>query len=86
MSYRRSLPINRYVCDVLIEMRACYKTRNFSALMGLIEEAQILVNRMEASLNDNNDLKYNREDHKLLLEEINDLEKKKKKLEKAEEV
>jgi len=43
---------NRYVCDVLSEMRTMHKTRNYSGLMGLIEEAQTLVNRMEAALSD----------------------------------
>ena len=41
---------NRYLCDVLEEMRKCFKTRNFSHLLGLIEESQTLANRMEASL------------------------------------
>lgn len=40
----------RYICDVLDEMRNCHKTRNYSVLPGLIEEAQILANRMEAAL------------------------------------
>lgn len=40
----------RYLCDVLEEMRKCFKTRNFSGLLGLIEEAQTLANRMEAGL------------------------------------
>jgi hypothetical protein len=41
---------NRPICSVLEEMRDCYKTRNFSYLKGLIEEAQSLANRMEAKL------------------------------------
>ena len=43
---------NRYLCDVLSEMRDCYKTRNFCSLNGLIEEAQSMGNRMEAGLYD----------------------------------
>ena len=43
---------NRTLCDVLHEMRAAYKTRNFAGLLGLVEEAQTMGNRMEASLYD----------------------------------
>lgn len=45
----------RYLCDVLDEMRKCYKTRNFSHLCGLIEESQTLANRMEAALGERKD-------------------------------
>lgn len=45
----------RYLCDVLDEMRKCYKTRNFSHLCGLIEEAQTLANRMEATRRERKD-------------------------------
>ena len=48
---------NRYICEVLREMRKCYETRNFSYLLGLIEEAQTLANRMEAAIQDVGDLK-----------------------------
>ena len=47
---------NRLVCNVLDEMRECSKTRNFSYLDGLIEEVQVLVNRMESKLMDQKDL------------------------------
>ena len=47
---------NRLVCNVLDEMRECSKTRNFSYLDGLIEEAQVLVNRMESKLMDQKEL------------------------------
>lgn len=43
---------NRMLCTVLEEMRACYKTRNFAGLLGLIEEAQSMGNRMESALED----------------------------------
>jgi hypothetical protein len=46
---------NRYLCDVLEEMRKCHKTRNFAPLLGLIEEAQTLANRMEAGLGERRD-------------------------------
>ena len=46
---------NRTICDVLEAMRDCYKTRNFAYLHSLIEEAQNMANRMEASLSDKGD-------------------------------
>tara|TARA_B100002019_G_C21250753_1_gene591004 strand:- start:825 stop:1085 length:261 start_codon:yes stop_codon:yes gene_type:complete len=52
----RSYGLNRYVCTVLEEMRQCTKNLNFSVLPSLIEETQILVNRMEAKLHDIKDL------------------------------
>ena len=71
----RSSEVNRYLCDVLNEMRECSNTLNFSYLLGLIEEAQTFANRMETRLLDMKD--YNR-----LHEEIKVLKKKKKSLEK----
>ena len=69
----------RYLCDVLYEMRACTKTMNFSYLIGMVEEAQTLANRMESRL-------YEMKDFEHLHEEIRALKKKKKKLEKEVEV
>ena len=69
---------NRYLCDVLNEMRECTKTLNFSYLLGLIEEVQTLASRMEAKL-------YDIKDFERLHEEIKVLEKKKKKLLQEEE-
>ena len=48
--------LNRYICTVLDEMRKCVTIRHFSVLPSLIEEAQILVNRMEGKLYDIKDL------------------------------
>lgn len=48
--------VNRSLCEVLSEMRTCYKTRNFAPLLALIEEAQSMGNRMEAGLEDQSDL------------------------------
>lgn len=80
---------NRYLCDVLDEMRKCNETRNYSYLLGLIEEAQMLGNRMEAALEDRRDLatwrkKVSEEkaEYKKLLAETNELRKKLKKEEK----
>ena len=69
---------NRYICDVLDEMRKCVKTLNFSYLLGLIEEVQTLGSRMESKL-------FDIKDFDRLHEEIKDLKKKKKKLEKEVE-
>jgi len=66
---------NRYLCSVLEEMRECTKTLNFSYLLGLIEEAQSLASRMESKL-------YDIKDFDRLHEDIRDLKKKKKNLEK----
>ena len=59
---------NRYLCNVLDEMRACIKTLNFSYLAGLIEEVQTMGNRMEAKLED-------MDDHARLLKERDELYK-----------
>ncbi len=48
--------LNRTLCSVLEEMRDQYKTRNFAGLLGLVEEAQSMGNRMEAALEDQKDL------------------------------
>ena len=66
---------NRHICSVLDEMRDCTKTLNFSYLLGLIEETQSLASRMEAKL-------YDMKDYDRLLDDIRDLKKKKKNLEK----
>lgn len=48
--------LNRYLCDVLDDMRKCIKTNNYSYLASLIEECQVLGNRMESALRDQKDL------------------------------
>ena len=40
----------RLICDILDEMRTCFNTHNFSFLMSLVEECQIVANRMESAL------------------------------------
>jgi hypothetical protein len=71
---------NRYVCDVLEEIRKCYETRNFSGLLGLIEEVQTLVNRMEAGLRDYSDAGYNEDRIADIKKELKELKKEKRKL------
>lgn len=46
---------HRHMCDVLEEMRKCYKTYNFNHMLSLIEEAQSMANRMESGLHDKRD-------------------------------
>jgi hypothetical protein len=48
--------VNRTLCEVLEEMRKCFETRNFAPLLGLIEEAQSMGNRMEAAISDKKDI------------------------------
>ncbi len=61
---------NRTLCSVLEEMRVCYKTRNFSPLMGLIEEAQTYANRMEGKLSDVHDYEGMKKRYKALKEKL----------------
>jgi hypothetical protein len=72
--------LNRTVCDVLGEMRKLYETRNFSALLGLIEEAQIMASRMESKLYTMKDIDYAEEIKAKLKKEIKELENKKEEI------
>ena len=71
---------NRTICDVLEEMRKAYETRNFSYLLGHIEEAQSMATRMEAGLSDKSDVEHFRKQKKKLVKEIKELEETKSKL------
>lgn len=78
---------HRYLCDVLDDMRKCVKTLNFSPLEGLIEEAQIMGNRMEAALSQQKDLlkladaySQARKEHNALVDEIEKLKSELKEL------
>ena len=80
--------LNRSLCSVLEDMRTCFKTYNFSPMLGLIEEAQVMGNRMEAALEDGHDIEMAAERRaelkkklKVLKKEIADLEARKKELE-----
>jgi predicted RNase H-like nuclease (RuvC/YqgF family) len=66
---------NRYVCDVLREMRACHETHNYSILLSLIEEMQVLVNRMESGLSDVRDIRHLSEEVSKLKNEAKELVK-----------
>jgi len=71
--------LNRYMCEVLEEMRTCTKTLNFAILPSLIEEVQTMANRMEMALSDMKDLEILKEDIHEKKQELKDLEKKIKK-------
>ena len=78
--------LNRYVCDVLEEMRTSVKTLNFAMIPSLIEEVQTMANRMEMALSDMKDLKAlkeeivdKKEELETLKDKIRNIEKKKKK-------
>jgi hypothetical protein len=49
---------HRFVCTVLEEMRTAVRVGRVDLVIGLIEEAQTLVNRMEAKLGEYNDMAY----------------------------
>lgn len=78
---------DRYLCDVLEEMRQSVKSLNFGGLRGQIEEAQSLANRMESALGTKKTIKNLRDDRnklkdarKKLEKEVKQLIKQKKKL------
>jgi hypothetical protein len=71
---------------VIDEMRACYKTRNFSIVMGLLEELQSIGNRMEAKCGDISDRNNYLDEKKKLKQEIKDLKRKRDKLKRRVEV
>ena len=73
---------NRYLCNILEDLRSAHKARNYSYLEGLIEELQWAGNRMEAAIGDMKDIDKWREERSKLKEEINKLEQKKVKLKK----
>ena len=73
------LMANRYLCDILEEMRTTTKTLNFGMLLGLIEEVQTTGNRMEAALDDKRDAEWIRE-------EIHTLKRERTKIKKEIEV
>lgn len=72
---------NRVICDVLEEMRKCYSTCNFSYLLGLIEEVQSMVNKMESALYDKGNVIKWSEIRSKLKKELKTLQKEIKALE-----
>ena len=74
--------LNRYICDVLEEMRTSTKTLNFAMIPSLIEEVQTMANRMEMALSDMKDLKVLKEEIVNKKEEYETLKDKIRKIEK----
>lgn len=68
---------NRTVCDALKEIRALNEARNYGCLLGLVEEVQSMVNRMEAALYDQADLRFAHKELKRLNAEIEKLKEEK---------
>ena len=68
--------LNRYICDVLEEMRTSTKTLNFAMIPSLIEEVQTMANRMEMALSDMKDLERLKMSIVEKKEELEKLEKK----------
>jgi wobble nucleotide-excising tRNase len=75
--------LNRYICDVLEEMRTSVKTLNFAMIPSLIEEVQTMANRMEMALSDMKDLKGLKEEIVDKKEEYETLKDKIRKIEKT---
>jgi len=73
---------NRYLCDIFKDMRTSVEKLRIDMIPGLIEEAQIYGNRMEAKLDDQYDLKHLLEDKSRLKHEVQELLAKKETLEK----
>jgi hypothetical protein len=73
---------NRFLCDIFTDMRKAVEMLRFDLIPGLVEEAQIYGNRMEAKLDDQNDIKQLLEDKSKLNDEVIELRKKKEALEK----
>lgn len=71
----------RYLCDILSEMRDCWKTRNFAPINGLIEEAQSRANRMEDALSTKRDVERWEARRPVLKDELKELNWQKEDLE-----
>ena len=67
--------LNRTICGVFEEMRSCNETKNYSYLLGLIEEAQSMANKMESKIDLIKDFEDLKEQYKNLVERKNDLKK-----------
>ena len=67
--------LNRTICGVFEEMRSCNETKNYSYLLGLIEEAQSMANKMESKIDSIKQFDELKEQCKNLAERKNDLKK-----------
>lgn len=73
---------NRYLCNILEDMRKAVEKLRIDLIPGLIEELQIYGNRMEARLDDQYDLKKLLEEKRELNDTVKKLRKKRNALEK----
>ena len=73
---KQTLWLNRTLCDVFREIRELDNTKNYSSLLGLINEAQSMANRMEAALGDIKDYREYREKAKKAHEQYVKLQEK----------
>lgn len=71
---------NRTICSALNEIRACFKTHNYAPIKSLVEEVQVMANRMEAALYNQKDIMEMEEYRSQLKKECKELEAKKKEL------
>ena len=78
--------VNRTICSVIDAIRKCHETHNYSMLMALVEEIQILAEAMEAHLWDQNSIKEYKEVIKKLKEELTALDAEIKAKEKLKEL
>ena len=67
--------LNRTICAVFEEMRSCNETKNYSYLLGLVEEAQSMANKMESKIDLIKDFEELKDKYKELEERKNDLKK-----------
>ena len=67
--------LNRTICGVFEEMRSCNETKNYSYLLGLVEEAQSMANKMESKIDLIKDFEEMKDKYKELVERKNDLKK-----------
>ena len=72
---------NRYLCDIFKDMRTSVEKLRIDMIPGLIEEAQIYGNRMEAKLDDQYDMKRLLDEKSTLKHEVQKLRDKKQELE-----
>jgi len=79
--FYRYYGLNRNMCEVLDEIRALDKSKNYSSLMSLVDEIQSMANRMEAKLNDIKDFNYMKEEKTKLKKQIKKLKEKLEELE-----
>ena len=81
----RSYWVNRTLCDVLYDLKKYTETSNLAVrprnvIFSLVQEAQILGNRMEAGLGDKKDLLLLNEEWHKLRREVKDLRKERDRL------